>query len=441
MQPGGPYRFTHALGESPVGKAWAAIDEHGRFVTVAVLDAAVAASPGWREAFVGITNSLAQAPDGVPFAYADFSAAEPWVAYAAEVGPGAEKLFRALGVEYTPAPPAAPPVSAPPVSGLPQPVPGMPQPVSGAPESVSGPPHAPWALHATSIPGQPVSAAPHPVSAAPASPATPTATPADGPAQPPAAQPGPGGAPVHDPFAAPDRRITPSQPRRRRTGLWVGIVALVLVVLAGAGGVFVWAGWEGSGKPESTPSGTLAAPPALPASPPQSPGLEPPSAGEWPKDWPKFTPQDHVRTFSDLEGLGFTLKLPGEWDCTPAGRAEGFVKYNCGVSGGAQPEIGGELIVRDCPLPCNGERQTTMRQAEDAWSLQWMHGGQYVAYADSSRLQIDGERRYGLVVVAYWRSGDSGRVDRQLVLRMTAPLDGAGRLRRVANYLRDTVIF
>ncbi len=27
MQPGTPYRFTHMLGGSSVGKAWAAIDE------------------------------------------------------------------------------------------------------------------------------------------------------------------------------------------------------------------------------------------------------------------------------------------------------------------------------------------------------------------------------------------------------------------------------
>ena len=80
MQPEGPYRFTHVLGGSPVGKAWAAIDGQGRFVTVAVLDATVAAAPGWREAFVGMTESLAQAPGGMPYAYADFSAEKPWVA-------------------------------------------------------------------------------------------------------------------------------------------------------------------------------------------------------------------------------------------------------------------------------------------------------------------------------------------------------------------------
>ncbi|WP_433118302.1 hypothetical protein [Micromonospora sp. CA-246542] len=185
MQPEGPYRFTHALGGSPVGKAWAAIDEHGRLVTVAVLDAAVAGTAGWREAFAGTANSLAQGPGAMSFAYADFSATAPWVAYPAEAGPGAEKLFRALGVEYTPAqapPVSASPASTSPVSGMPvsgtpvsstpvsgTPVSGTPvsspPPVSGASGPVSDMPHAPWAVHAN-----PVSASPQPVSGAPTSP-------------------------------------------------------------------------------------------------------------------------------------------------------------------------------------------------------------------------------------------------------------------------------
>ena len=175
MQPEGPYRFTHLLGGSPVGKAWAAIDEQGRFVSVAVLDATVAAAPGWREAFAEVANALAQSPDGPPITYADFSAAAPWVAYAAEAGPAPEKLFRALGVEYQPVPAAPRPVSAPPqpvsgvpqpVSGVPQPVSGVPQPVSGAPQPVVDMPHAPWAVQSAAIPNQPPA---HPVSAAPAS--------------------------------------------------------------------------------------------------------------------------------------------------------------------------------------------------------------------------------------------------------------------------------
>ncbi|WBB56777.1 trypsin-like peptidase domain-containing protein [Verrucosispora sp. WMMD573] len=239
MQPDGPYRYTHLLGGSPVGKAWAAVDGQGRFVTVAVLDATVAATSGWREAFAAITNNLAQT-GGMPFVYADFSAAAPWVAYPAEAGPGAERLFRALGVDYQPVP-ATPPT----LSGLPQPVSGAPQPVSSPPEPVSGGPQP------TSGPPQPVSGPSQPISGTPASPGS--GTPFDD-------------APQHDPFTAPVRRIQPSAPPKRQTGLWVAISALLLVAAVG-GGAGVWA---------ISASGPGTVPPApAPSASPLAPGLKP----------------------------------------------------------------------------------------------------------------------------------------------------------------------
>ncbi|PZF95688.1 hypothetical protein C1I99_17960, partial [Micromonospora deserti] len=166
MQPVGPYRFTHVLGGSPVGKAWAAIDEQGRFVTVAVLETTVAGDQRWREAFAATANSLAQTPGGQAYAYADFSAAAPWVAYPADVGPGAEKLLRALGGDYQPVPTEMePPMSAPP------------QQVSAPPQPTSAPPHLPWAMHAGPVPTQPVPSTPQPDSAPPAWDAPTTSTP------------------------------------------------------------------------------------------------------------------------------------------------------------------------------------------------------------------------------------------------------------------------
>lgn len=426
MQPVGPYRFTEALGVCQVGTAWWAIDGQDRLVTVAVLDGAAATDQPWREAFANAANAMALTSGGQRYVNADFAAAKPWVAYPSEEGMGAQRLFQTLGMDLHPAEAEAevliPETGA--VAGPPQPVSGVP--ISGTPSPTSGAP-LPWAMHAA-VPHQ-VSVPPHQVSAPPqqVSPA------------PQGEHPQPVSVPPHDPFAAPARRITPSEPKPRRTGLWLGVAALVLVVLAGGGAAFVWLGKDDPDRPKTPGSSTTALPPEQ-KTPPQSPGLEPPTAGDWPKEWPKFRPGDSVRTFSNLESLGFALKVPAEWDCTPAGRAQGFVKYNCGVSN-AQQQIGGELIVRDCALPCDVARQTALRQEEDAWGLQWMRGGQFVSYADSSRLQLDGERRYGLVIVAYWRGGDSGQIDRQIVFRMTAPIDGAGRLRRVANHLRDTLIF
>ncbi|GIJ29262.1 hypothetical protein Vqi01_44240 [Micromonospora qiuiae] len=423
MQPDGPYRYTHLLGGSPVGKAWAALDQQGRFVTVAVLDATVAATEGWREAFAGIVNSLSQTPEGPSFVYADFSAAEPWVAYPAEAGRAAEKLFQALGVEYTPAPDSGVPVSGSPASGVP---------VSGAP--ASGPP-----VSASPASGAPTPGHAQPISGTPASPSAPGAQLSSSPYLP-AAYPATD-TPSDDPFGSSVRRIAPSAPPRRRTRLWVGVAALALVMLAGAGAVVVWAGSDGENEPQPPLASATVLPPPAPTSPPQSPGIEPPKQGEWPGEWPRFTDLDKVSTLAGLEGLNFPVKVPLEWECTLAGRAEGFVRYNCGTPASGSQAMGGELIVRDCSQPCDERQQTIMRQAEDAWGLQWTRTGQHVAYAESSQLQIDGEQRYGLVFVAYWRGGSSGEIDHQMVFRMTAPVDGAGRLRRVANYLRDVLLF
>ncbi len=103
------------------------------------------------------------------------------------------------------------------VSGMPQQVSGVPQQVSGVPQLTSGPPPAPWALHAgppvvpDAAPAQPVADEPQP----PAIPSTDVA-------------------PPHDPFAGPVRRIRPSEPPKRRTGLWVKVAALALVVAVAA---------------------------------------------------------------------------------------------------------------------------------------------------------------------------------------------------------------
>ncbi|WCN82601.1 hypothetical protein [Micromonospora sp. LH3U1] len=436
MQPEGPYRFTHALGGSPVGKAWAAIDEQGRFVTVAVLEATVAATPGWREAFAGAADLLAQSPDPVPYTYADFSAAAPWVAYPAEAGPGAEKLFRALGVDYTPAPMAAPPTSAPPSVSAP--------PVSAPPQPVSGGPQAPWAVQTGPIPGQLVSATPHPISGVPVSPAAVTSAPPAAhisPVSGPSADTfvPPVRVPPHDPFSSPAQRIRPSQPRPRRTGLWIGIAALV-VALVGGGTAFALTGFEGKAEPTASPTPTgvveSGATGSLPTAPPQQPGLEPPRPGDWPK-WPVFVENGAVRA-QNPDGLGFKFLAPANWECAPGGSAEGQIEYNCGASIGENSEIGGELIVRDC-RDCKEEQRDALRKAEEAWGLQWRSAGPYVVLAET--VKLNGAQRYGIVVVAFWRSDPDGAIDRQLVLRMTAPSTYMNDIRRVVNSVRDNARF
>lgn len=254
MQPGGPYRYTHMLGQCQVGKAWAAVDAQGRFVTVALLDGPVAADPRWREAFANAVYALAETPDGHRYANVDFSSASPWAAYGPEAGNAPQRLFETLGQEYRPGPAvaSAPVAASAPVSGVPTPAP-MSSPPANAAESVSGVPSAgagpaqptsgspqlPWAAQSWSMPAQ------QPVSGVPTSaPATPTsAAPATS----------------YDPLASSGRRIAPApKERRRMPWLWVGVGALVLTLLAGGGGfALAKAGAEEEGPaaaPSSSPS-------------------------------------------------------------------------------------------------------------------------------------------------------------------------------------------
>ncbi|WP_213450963.1 hypothetical protein [Rhizomonospora bruguierae] len=439
MQPVSPYTFNGALGHCPVGAVWSAVDEQGRPLTVAVLDPNVARDPRWRDAFAAAVSSLARpGPENPRHVRADFTVDAPWAAYAGAggEGPGAERVFESLGMQVQATEPDAPPVGPaadPDDSDASQPTARIDlpqQPTQPSYPAGTGPNPAP-----TSAPPVPISGVPDPVSGIPVSPASQPQSPASydvvyssSPA-------------YQDPFSSPVRHIVPSEPPKRRTGLWVGIAVVLVVLLAGAGTLFALTGGFGGGdRPEPRPSATTAAPPvALPPTPPVSPGVEPPTQGSWPTKWPRYSATDQVKTLT-LEGLGFPVKVPPTWQCTLAGQAEGLIRYTCGTPPGQKPEFGGDLIVRACAQPCDEQRQTEMRQAEEAWGAQWIRSGQFSTYAEQI-LQVDGEPRHGLVVVGYFRGGDSGEIDRQLVFRMTAPQREAQTLRRVATYLRDTLVF
>jgi hypothetical protein len=320
-------------------------------------------------------------------------------------------------------PPQAGPVSAPPVVSVPpQPTSGVPAPTSGIPQPTSGVPRP------TS--GVPQSGAPWPVSGAPMSPAfSQPLSPAYGaPAYGPRPPQGPA---PYDPYAP-----AAPPPRRSRTGLWIGIAVAVLVLIAGGGGVYAWsAAGDDPTPPEVT--GTATTDP-LPTSTARSPGIEPPQDATWNASWPKFGSADRVRQLN-LEGVGFAFSVPDNWDCVRGGGGEGSVEYDCGPTPGGGQEFGGELIVRDCPKPCNGDRRAAMRKAEEAWGLRWQRTSPLAAYAETN--QIDGQPRYGLVIVAYWRSTPNQALDRQLVFRMTAPVDQADVLRKISNSVRSGALF
>ncbi|WP_431913221.1 hypothetical protein [Micromonospora carbonacea] len=358
------------------------MDDQERPLAVAALDAGIAGESRWRDAFAATTNAIARSETaGRLYVGADFSAVTPWVAYPEERLEAAERTFVALGMTYEPTPAG---------SGE-QPAPAVPA-VGRTPAAEDLLPPPP------SIPAPP-----------------------------------PPGPPKHpDPPA--------SVPSRPGAGRWaLPATGLVLGLVAGGGLVALL----GPDPAAPEPAGT-AGPPSLPApaptATPLSPGLEPPKEDGWPAQWPRFAATDRIRTVTDLDGLAFPVKVPVAWQCAPVERAEGLSRHRCGTPVGSGAEIGGELVVRECAAPCDGPRQTAMRAGEEAWGLQWIRSGPASTYAETSSLTGDGERRYGLVVVAYWRGGD-GDIDRQLVLRMTAPVAGANQLRRVANYLRDVLVF
>jgi Histone deacetylase complex, SIN3 component len=480
MQPVGPYRFIEAISVCQVGSVWSAIDGQGNSFSAAVLDAAAAADQRWRDAFAGTAHALAAG--GTRFVHADLTASAPWVLYPGADGASAEQLFRALGMECRPlsptvsgdesvtvkspttgtTPPAESPADAPAdvapaspsheesVDQAPRPTPettaagpwqtGPHRPVvpqqSHAPDPVSAPPHqVSVPPHQTSAPPHQVSVPPHQTSAPPLPlPEMPGAYPSSAP---------PASDPSYDPLYSPVRHIVPSEPKPRRARMWLVIGAAAVVMLLAVGGTVFALTNDGEPSPPTATQTTgtpLPAPP--PTNPPLQPGLEPPTPGSWPTNWPNYNERDDVRTYPNLDGLGFPLKVPSNWECNLAGRAEGYAKYVCGVPDGAGPKYGGELIVRDCPQPCDETQQITMRRAEEAWGVRWIRTGPRTTLAETTAIEENGEPRHGLIVIAFFSSGNNdGVVDRQLVLRLTAPRDGAFVIRRVATYLRNTLIF
>jgi hypothetical protein len=444
-----------------VGNVWSAVDGAGRPLTVAVLEAHVAADQRWRDAFVAASHALPPQSDGRPYANADFTAATPWVTRLTDGSLGAEHVFLALGIEYTPAaPPAVPepptmpftagsPVgSSQPLSGAPQPTygPAYGQPMSGPPQQANGQPMSGPPQQANgqmygqpygtsdpmSGPPYPTSGPPQPISVVPEN---------NQPISDPMTQPY-----AADPFSSPVRRIEPSPPRPNRTGLWIALGVVLVVLLAGGGAFFFLTkngdqGHKDSGKPttqaqQKAQTQTSAAAPAVTPTP-LHPGIEPPRVGNWPEKWPVFAAKDKAKKLT-LDGVGFPVTVPLGWACTPAANAAGSVKYTCGITAGSD-QVGGELIVRDCAQPCDTATQEAMRKEEEAWGQEWRWVGKNATLAET--LKVDGADRYGMVVVAYVPGSTGGTLGKQIVLRLTGPSQWRDDLRKVANGVRSAAKF
>ncbi|WP_431886346.1 hypothetical protein [Micromonospora wenchangensis] len=223
---------------------------------------------------------------------------------------------------------------------------------------------------------------------------------------------------------------------RGRAVLWSVLVALLTAALGAAGGYLVAdRSADGPATVTASASATPSADLGLPSTPPRRPGVEPPVGGGWPAGAPTFAGTEPTREITGLAGVDFSFRVPTGWSCTEAGRTSGSAHYRCGVPAADGSIIGGDLVVRQCPRLCTDERRTALRRQEEAWGLQWIRSGEFTTWAETAR--VDGAPRYGLVYLSYWRSVPEDAIDRQLVLRMTAPLDRADEVRKVAASVRE----
>jgi hypothetical protein len=280
--PGLPYRLIESVGSCRAGTVWSAVDEQDRPATVAVLDGAIANEPGIRESFAAATAAFGQLRRGGLFA--DLRAATPWAACLSDGGPGAECVFLTMGLDY--------------------------EPTQASPEAAT--PVSPWAT--APLVEKPEAAAPRVTAPAPVGPEeTQPETVALWPTtRPEPVSPAPGPRVAADPFTSPQPRIVPSPPRRRRTGLWIGVVVAVVILLAAGGTAIAFQGNGPRPAPSPHAQASTTSLPAAPApqSPPAHPGLEPPAAGGWPAQWPTFKDTDGVRTYARLDGIDFLVKVP-----------------------------------------------------------------------------------------------------------------------------------
>jgi hypothetical protein len=235
----------------------------------------------------------------------------------------------------------------------------------------------------------------------------------------------------------------------RRTGLLIGLVILIVVVLGGGIGGAVYFTRD-SGTPQTKQSasaeptgGKSTAPQGEPTphtqksapSTPKHPGKEPPKDASWPSSFAKFGSGDKTKTMSGLAGLGFDFVAPSDWTCTKKDQSTSYVNYHCV---GSKTKAGGDVIVRTCGEPCDAAKKINMREQEEAFGLRWQRDGGNSSWAQADKVTApDGSSGYGLVLVRYWHSKPGGPMDRQVVLRLTAPPSAKSDVQKVANSVRD----
>ncbi|MFI1988178.1 hypothetical protein [Actinoplanes sp. NPDC020271] len=414
MPTAGSYRLEHQLSSCTVGEVWSGADEQGRPVTVARLNELASADSRWRDAFAAATETLAASEtDRLAVTGSDLAGERPWVASDGDAG----AIFTVLGQDLTPVGAVPATLSA---AGMATDH----QPDSVRTESrpsVEGEPPTEPLRPVLTDPAQPVSAAPvsglptsglpsfdQPVSAVPVS-----------------------GAP------APYRGMgSPPRPGR----LLLLIVGLVSLLVGAAGGAaIVAAASVGDDEPapvaSSGPVTFTDAQLLLPSTQPAAPGQSP-EPDEWPdNNWPTFGDQAGATEVSGLEGLGFSFQTPEGWKCVLAEKADAAVHYRCGAFDGDTITAGGDIFYRTCPAVCDNTTRVALRAREEAWGLRWTGGTTVQSWVENP--SVNGKPEFGLVYVGFTRTAVEQVLNREVVLRMTAPADRADDVKKVAASVLD----
>jgi hypothetical protein len=237
-------------------------------------------------------------------------------------------------------------------------------------------------------------------------------------------------------------------PKRRSNGTLLAALGVAIVLLIAGNAWLASLAVEkyrrSSNDRPAADRPTAAAPPVDPppaAGPPLpggGPGIEPPQHQPWPATWAKFQPGE-ATTQQRLDGLGFDVTLPTGWRCAKGTGAE--VRWTC-----IDPtrQAGGDLVVRRAASWYDARTKISLRKAEGAWGRPWIRpveNGEpdgHTSFAETTQVAgPDGTPRYGLVLVRYWHSRPGGPLDRQLVFRMTAPIEQADEIRKIANSVRE----
>lgn len=224
-------------------------------------------------------------------------------------------------------------------------------------------------------------------------------------------------------------------------GIVAGVVVLVLVV---AGGLILMARNEPAPNPSpraqaNSPAATSAAP-----SPAATGGGANPSAVPLRTNGPKVVgatwgPGDQTYTMDDLEGLGFSFRVPDAWGCMQSQRSSPpnyrWVCIDEQSSFAGQEDVAGFVVlVGPCAAPCDAEQREKMRGGLEVEG-EWRETDDTTAYAEWTATE-NGTDFYNLALSHFWHKDGGNELNSYVVAVGDAPMKDKVNLRKTFNDIR-----